>query len=230
MDLQRPKQTRCLSSEESANRDPIKKTFEPSDKVKGMYTHTHIQNLSLETKHLFIEKRIRALHHNNGCIVTKNRYYIQCQFWDGYKLSPVRDCGFRRTDYMVLALQLQYNKKRKDTESYYYDSALLLSGFHSSPITSSNDSNLSCCRVTTWFISKWQTDVCVCVWGEIGCCQRDTKLRERISVPHNIHKIQILPISVQFQLGLKHIFRKASEADVNSLHHMPQLICFTMTM
>lgn len=161
------------------------------------------------------------------CHQKKDTIFSVSQFWDGYKLSPVRDCGFRRTDYMVLAPQLQCNKKRKDTESYYYDSALPLSGFHSSPITSSNDSNLSCCTVTTWFISKWQTDVCVCLEGGIGCCQRDTKLRERISVPH---KIQILPISVQFQLGLKQIFRKASEADVNSLHHMPQLICFTMTM
>lgn len=34
----------------------------------------------------------------------------------------------------------------------------LSKGFHSSPITS-NDSNLSHCTFTMWFIQKWQADV-----------------------------------------------------------------------
>lgn len=149
-------------------------------KVKGIqyvYTHTHTHSyvLSVQTKHLFREKTIRALHYNNGYTVTKKRYYIQCQseFWDGYELSPV---WFQKDRLHGTDTATTVQQQKKHTESYYYDSALPLSGLPSlfpSPITSSNYSNLSCCTVTTWFISKWQTDV-----GEIGCCQRDTELHE----------------------------------------------------
>ena len=48
---------------------------------------------------------------------------------------------------MVLALRLQHYKKEREKiqQAIITTSALPLFGFHSSPITSSNDSNLSCC-------------------------------------------------------------------------------------
>lgn len=94
--------------------------------------------------------------------------------------------------------------------------SLSLSDFHSSPITSSNDSSLSCCTCGS---SKngshmWEKSDAV---TEIQC--------ERVSVPRGI---QTLPISVHFQLTLEFVFRRGNGADVNSLHHTPQLMCFTM--
>ena len=117
-----------------------------------------------------------------------------------------------------LALRLQHHKK--DTESYYYASALPLSlslfDFHSSPITSSNDSSLSCCTCGS---SKNGSHM----WEKSDAV---TEIQsERVSVPRGI---QTLPISVHFQLTLEFIFRRGNGADVNSLHHMPQLMCFTM--
>lgn len=50
---------------------------------------------------------------------------------------------------------------------------------------------------------------------------------QRISVPHNIHKY--FSVCAHFQLGLTSVFSKGSKADVNSLNHMPLLMCFTMT-
>lgn len=47
-------------------------------------------------------------------------------------------------------------------------------------------------------------------------------------MPHNIH--EYFSACAHFQLGLESVFRKGSKANVNSLDHMPQLMCFTMTM
>lgn len=94
--------------------------------------------------------------------------------------------------------------------------SLSLFDFHSSPITSSNDSSLSCCTCGS---SKNGSHM----WEKSDAV---TEIQsERVSVPRGI---QTLPISVHFQLTLEFIFRRGNGADVNSLHHMPQLMCFTM--
>lgn len=153
------KQTRRLSSEESANRDAMKKTFEPSDrahlKVKGMHTHT----VSSETKSLLREKKIRPLYHNNGRTVTKTKT-LHSERWV-YVVSSRRLWFHQDRLHGAGTATTAQEKTREDTESYYYDSAPppLLSGFHSSPITSSNDSNVSRCTVTARLVWKWQTDV-----------------------------------------------------------------------
>ena len=89
-------------------------------------THTQV-DLSLETKHFF-----RPLLHNNGSTVApkkkkKKPLYIQCQCFrmSASRLQCETVVSEGQITWYFLALRLQHHKK--DTESYYYASALPLS-------------------------------------------------------------------------------------------------------
>lgn len=184
----------------SANREQIYKVYDPSsNEVKGVWTHLGTQlGFVFGHKAFSQDVKIKPPRHNKVRTVSGKTISIHVHRMRSSIKANRLHC------WTTTALE-------KDTTSYYFHCTLPMSGFHSSPITSSNDSNLSCCTCG----SSKMADT----------CGRNRMVSQRYRVKgsrrHMVFaSIQILPISVPFHLFLG---AEAKTFGPSSFHWMSQL-------
>lgn len=139
--------------------------------------------------------------------------------------SPEQNCHFRRIDYMALQLQSHNWKKhrgKKIQKAIITTRPSLSEAFIPLP---SLPAMTPICLVAHLPCGSSKNGSQM--WGGSQMLSQRYRAAQRISVPHNIHKY--FSVCAHFQLGLTSVFSKGSKADVNSLNHMPLLMCFTMT-